>query len=235
MPGTMATPTLSMAALASSGKAINNGKCPNGSALNGHEANSKHTNGSDKHDAPVAPVGKSTGTIKGKPDHAKPTQPPTDSRARRHVTEEVNEDSIYCICLKKITYTFNNSLNKQANSSNYVTRCDQVDCSRGSGEKTNSKWYDDQQVGSVFVSLGSRARVTHSMPLDCHTFRCCLLFRRCCHNHHWPQMSALSLASAQRQTMAPEKVSLRGHRSINQQRARAFRPFCCLSIGHSNT
>ena len=151
MPGTMATPTLSMAALASSGKIINS-KCPNGSAVNGHEANSKHKNGSDKRDSPVVPVGKSP-TINGKSDHAKQTQQQqqtADSRARRHVTEEVNEDSIYCIYLKKITYTFNNSLNKQANSSNYVTRCDQVDCSRGSGgEKTNSKWYDDQQVGSV--------------------------------------------------------------------------------------
>jgi len=82
-------------------------------------------------------------------DQAKQTQPTlSDSRARRHVTEEVNEDSIYCICLKKITYTFNNSLNKQANSSNFVTRCDQVDSCRTT-EKSNTKWYDDQQVSQM--------------------------------------------------------------------------------------
>lgn len=146
----MATPTLSMAALANSGKVINNKCQKNGSVQNGNEANMKQYLNGDKHGATgTLPAGKSTAakTINGKSNHAKPTQQlPTDSRARRHVTEEVNEDSIYCIYLKKITYTFNNSLNKQANSSNFVTRCDQVDCSKGSGEKTNSKWYDDQQV-----------------------------------------------------------------------------------------
>lgn len=72
-----------------------------------------------------------------------------DSRYRKHVTEEINDDSIYNVYLKKITYTFNNTL--RVNNSNFVTRCDQVDYRPKETSKdlprNNSKWYDDQQVG----------------------------------------------------------------------------------------
>ncbi len=153
----------------------NKGKTGTVSAVaNGQSANSSchRFSGSEKHQssAVTAPSSHATATTgrhlpdngnnsSNKSDQAKPPtnggtgskQPaPADSRGRRHIIEEVNDDSIYCIYLKKITYTFNNSLNKQANSSNYVTRCDQVDCSgRGEQPKSNSKWYDDQQVSTV--------------------------------------------------------------------------------------
>lgn len=161
MPATMASSTLSLATLATSAQVSNrDSKCSsnNNNGLPGQSGNSScHRFSGDKSSsvsAPSSAVVDSQSTANGvikKADQAKPTsalQTPADSRGRRHVIEEVNDDSIYCIYLKKITYTFNNSLNKQANNSNYVTRCDQVDCSgRGEQPKSNSKWYDDQQVG----------------------------------------------------------------------------------------
>lgn len=170
MPVRMATPTLSMQALPTSGPLKSNGaKCAAVSGntkkgLGGNNGVGQRCKSGDSKGQTSVPLTnrQSTTVIKGnngKSNEAKPSrqsspqQPstakatPPDSRARRQVTEEVNEDSIYSIYLKKITYTFNNSLNKQANSSNYVTRCDQVDDS-GTGEKSNSKWYDDQQVGA---------------------------------------------------------------------------------------
>lgn len=86
------------------------------------------------------------------------TPPPSKVNAldtspqKRLVTEEVNADSIYAIYLKKITYSFNNSLNKQSINSNFVTRCDQIDYKTKEttvNGKSNSKWYDDQQVSPV--------------------------------------------------------------------------------------
>lgn len=167
MPATMmASSTLSMATLATSGAQLANKDSKCSSSSNKGPSSEKLSNSSchrfsdDKLSsaaavsAPSSAVVGSQSTANGvmnKADQAKPAstlQAPADSRGRRNVIEEVNDDSIYCIYLKKITYTFNNSLNKQANNSNYVTRCDQVDCSgRGEQPKSNSKWYDDQQVG----------------------------------------------------------------------------------------
>lgn len=141
----MASPTLSMAALASQ--------------VSSKSSSKSAEKGSVRQRAKASPESSKVAVTprqsNGKCDQAKPAQQTAnDSRGRRHVTEEVNEDSIYCICLKKITYTFNNSLNKQANSSNFVTRCDQVDSCRGT-EKSNTKWYDDQQVrGRLHRAIG---------------------------------------------------------------------------------
>ncbi|KAH9415808.1 Ral guanine nucleotide dissociation stimulator-like 1 [Dermatophagoides pteronyssinus] len=76
------------------------------------------------------------------------------SRLRRHMTEEMNEDSIYNVYLKKITYTCNNILNKQQKlqSDNFITRCDQVDYSssknlkkNGNNKMNHNQQQDDQQ------------------------------------------------------------------------------------------
>lgn len=75
------------------------------------------------------------------PSHSAPCTP-----IRRLETEEINDDSIYSIYLKKITYTFNNSLNKQASSSNFVTKCDQVDQHSSESQAKDRKRFDDQQV-----------------------------------------------------------------------------------------
>lgn len=75
-----------------------------------------------------------------------------ESRLRRHIIEEINDDSIYTIYLKKITYTFNNVLNKQSPKCNFVTRCDQVDyCSKDNNKNTNNN--DDQQVIINYQSI----------------------------------------------------------------------------------
>ena len=87
------------------------------------------------------------------------------SRLRRHMTEEINEDSIYNVYLKKITYTFNNVLNKQQKlkNDNFITRCDQVDYSSSTKEQQEikknggNKWnhhqqqQEDQQV--IFLKI----------------------------------------------------------------------------------
>lgn len=134
----MATPTLSLATLANNVSPMTN---KNGIEIGDKKQRSQQQQqqqnvSKGNQPKPATTIGQSAPTNS------------TDSPTRRHVTEEVNDDSIYCICLKKITYTFNNSLNKQATNSNYVTRCDQIDSHRPS-DKTNSKWYDDQQVSSV--------------------------------------------------------------------------------------
>lgn len=130
----MATPTLSLATLANNVSPMTN---KNGIEIGDKKQRSQQQQqqqnvSKGNQPKPATTIGQSAPTNS------------TDSPTRRHVTEEVNDDSIYCICLKKITYTFNNSLNKQATNSNYVTRCDQIDSHRPS-DKTNSKWYDDQQ------------------------------------------------------------------------------------------
>ena len=130
----MATPTLSLATThVSSGQL-----CTKSGKVNKNDLKNNGVNNNGKHND-------SNRESNSRFDQAKQTSQQSSHNDRRHVTEEVNEDSIYCICLKKITYTFNNSLNKQANNSNYVTRCDQVDCSK-TLEKSNTKWYDEQQV-----------------------------------------------------------------------------------------
>ena len=130
----MATPTLSLAQLSSPPATTTTKPSPKSKSLL-----------PDNNENVTSNIFDTTLERNGKSNEIKPSA--TDSRYRRQVTEEINDDSIYSIYLKKITYTFNNTL--KPNNSKFVTRCDQVDYRSTDKEyKSNTKWYDDQQVGA---------------------------------------------------------------------------------------
>ncbi|KAH9527875.1 Ral guanine nucleotide dissociation stimulator-like 1, variant 2 [Dermatophagoides farinae] len=160
----MPTPTISLAATAYS--ANNNNNMATTNANNNHEKNNRiitqnnhlgsmiitksNGNNNDHSDQKSVMAQSSIDSTNGGPqimnnDH--------QSRLRRHMTEEINEDSIYNVYLKKITYTFNNVLNKQQKlkNDNFITRCDQVDYSSSTKEQQEikknggNKWNHHQQ------------------------------------------------------------------------------------------
>jgi len=127
----MATPTLSLATMGSSRK--------------------KHPNKSVQNDD------KSKGSIE-KSSSPKLVLSNSDKKLRKFWGQEVNEDSIYSIYLKKITYSFNCddiiTKLKFDEDSELVTRCDQTDSSNHKkSPRRTTTWYDNEQVRYLILIL----------------------------------------------------------------------------------
>ncbi len=75
-----------------------------------------------------------------------------DKKLRKFWGEEVSDDSIYSIYLKKITYSFNcDEMNSKIKTdekleSNFVTRCDQTDDCKQKKNQRKTTWFDEEQV-----------------------------------------------------------------------------------------
>ena len=67
------------------------------------------------------------------------------SPVRKHIIEEVNDDSVYSIQLKKITYSCASSINGRTGNSNFVTKCDQIDHRSGTLQRPGSHRNAQQQ------------------------------------------------------------------------------------------
>ena len=92
----------------------------------------------------------------------KPALSYSDKKLRKFWGEEQNEDSIYSIYLKKITYSIKyediGSL-RLDDTEECVTRCDQTDStSNKKTPKRTTTWYDDQQVCQFCRIFGTYLR-----------------------------------------------------------------------------
>jgi len=90
------------------------------------------------------------------------SSPEEVSPVRKHIIEEINDDSVYSIQLKKITYSMNS--HRAPANSNLVTKCDQTSSGRPSGtlQRNGLKGAaylqqqaaeDNQQVSAIILLL----------------------------------------------------------------------------------
>ena len=97
----------------------------------------------------------------------------SDKKVKKLWGEELNDDSIYTIFLKKITYSVHyqqmDSLKLDDNNDNIqdcITRCDQTDNSLLKNPKRTTTWYDDQQVCRLPLILSVNIRSNYFLLYD---------------------------------------------------------------------